>query len=88
MLERLLPRWNTPKRAPSRVLRRVVRVTAYAYLLTLLAVCAAFTAIGERHWLTAGLLYVPRALFAAPIVLLGALVTGSSNCCDKAGRCC
>lgn len=51
-----------------RFLRRLVRVSAYAYPLALLALCIAFVSIGERHWLTAGLLYAPRPLFALPLV--------------------
>ncbi len=66
-----MPRWNKPKPADSRgLLRRLVRGAAYAYPLSLLGVCSAFELVGERHWLTAGAMYAPRALFAAPIALL------------------
>lgn len=51
-------------------LSQLVRAAAYAYPLSLLALCAALSGVGERHWLTAGLLYVPRALFALPLVPL------------------
>lgn len=58
------------KRALRPFLVHVVRAAAASYPLTLLALCLAFTTIGERHWLTAGLLYAPRLAFAAPLVLL------------------
>lgn len=58
------------KRAHSPFFVRLVGALAYGYPLTLLALYAAFTAIGERHWLTAGLLYAPRLTFAAPLVVL------------------
>jgi endonuclease/exonuclease/phosphatase (EEP) superfamily protein YafD len=50
--------------------RRLVSLSAYAYPLVLLALCIVLVSIGERFWVTAGLLYVPRALFGAPLVVL------------------
>lgn len=49
---------------------RLSRGAAVAYPLALLAVSAALLCIGERYWLTAWLLYVPRAVFAAPLLLI------------------
>lgn len=53
-----------------RFFRRLVVVCAYAYPATLALLCVALFGIGENHWVTAGLLYVPRVLYAAPLVLL------------------
>jgi vancomycin resistance protein VanJ len=49
---------------------RLSRGAAIAYPLALLALSAALLWIGERHWLTAWLLYVPRVVFAAPLLLI------------------
>ncbi len=59
----------------------VVGVAAYGYPLTLLALSLALSVIGERHWVTAGLLYAPRLAFGAPLlVLVPALwVTGRTS---------
>jgi len=65
-----LARWNKPKSARSSLFLGVLRVAAYGYPLTLLALCLGFTLVGERHWLSAGLLYAPRVAFAAPLVVL------------------
>jgi endonuclease/exonuclease/phosphatase family metal-dependent hydrolase len=54
-----------------RFLRRLLAVAAYGYPLCLVILCALLTTLGEGYWVTAGLLYVPRALFAAPVLLLG-----------------
>lgn len=57
-----------------RFLRRLIVVFAYAYPLCLLALCALLTTVGESYWVTAALLYVPRVLYGAPVlVLAGAL---------------
>lgn len=57
-----------------RFFRRLIGFSAYAYPLCLLALCALLTTVGEGYWVTAGLLYVPRVLYAAPVlVLAGAL---------------
>ncbi len=53
-----------------RWLERLIVVSAYAYPALLSAFCLAFVLIGESWWVTAGLLYVPRLLFAAPAVVL------------------
>jgi vancomycin resistance protein VanJ len=53
-----------------RWLRRLIVPLAYAYPAVLLALCLAFVRIGEKWWLTAGLLYLPRVFFAAPLVVL------------------
>jgi endonuclease/exonuclease/phosphatase family metal-dependent hydrolase len=53
-----------------RFLRRLLGFCAYAYPLFLLAVCALLTMLGEGYWVTAGLLYVPRVLYAAPLLVL------------------
>jgi endonuclease/exonuclease/phosphatase family metal-dependent hydrolase len=49
---------------------RPLHGAAYAYPLTLLVLSVAFVRIGEHHWLTAGALYVPRALWLLPLVVL------------------
>jgi vancomycin resistance protein VanJ len=48
---------------------RLIRGAAFAYPLALLTLSAALLFIGERCWLTAWLLYVPRVVFAAPLLL-------------------
>lgn len=53
-----------------RFLRRLLAVLAYGYPLCLALLCVLLTTVGERHWVTAGLLYVPRVLYAAPVLLL------------------
>ncbi len=46
---------------------------AWLYPLSLIGVACALSFIGERHWLTAALLYVPRIAFAAPLPVFVAL---------------
>jgi endonuclease/exonuclease/phosphatase (EEP) superfamily protein YafD len=53
-----------------RWLRRLLIAAAYAYPLSLLAVYLAFANIGERWWVTTGLLYLPPWGFAAPLLVL------------------
>jgi endonuclease/exonuclease/phosphatase (EEP) superfamily protein YafD len=48
----------------------VVAVTAVGYLLALLALVAAFWLIGERWWVTATALYLPRIGWALPLPFL------------------
>jgi vancomycin resistance protein VanJ len=60
---------------------RLSHGAALAYPLALLALSAALLCIGERHWLTAWLLYVPRVAFAAPLLLFtpALLLTGAKK---------
>lgn len=53
-----------------RWLERLVTASAYAYPLSLLLLCACLLLVGEDWWVTAGLLYVPRLAFAAPLAAL------------------
>lgn len=53
-----------------RWLERLVQACAYAYPLSLLLLCACLLLVGEDWWITAGLLYVPRLVFAAPLATL------------------
>lgn len=56
--------------------RRLVILSAVVYPLSLLATIVAFRFVGERWWLTAAGLYLPRAVFASPLpfVALAALL--------------
>jgi endonuclease/exonuclease/phosphatase (EEP) superfamily protein YafD len=59
--------------APSRTrkwVERVVKALATAYLVGLLATALTFHWIGERWWVTAVGLYVPRVVFAAPLPIV------------------
>jgi vancomycin resistance protein VanJ len=60
---------------------RLCRGAAIVYPLALLALSAALLYVGERYWLTAWLLYVPRVVFAAPLLLItpALLLTGAKN---------
>ncbi len=49
--------------------RRLVVVGAYAYPATLVGLCVALAGLGEAWWVTAGALYLPRLLFAAPLAV-------------------
>jgi endonuclease/exonuclease/phosphatase family metal-dependent hydrolase len=49
---------------------RAVAVAAIAYPVVLLATAVMFRWIGERWWVTSGALYLPRALFAAPLPVI------------------
>lgn len=51
-------------------LERLILGCAYAYPLSLLLLCGCLLEVGEDWWVTAGLLYVPRLVFAAPLVVL------------------
>jgi endonuclease/exonuclease/phosphatase (EEP) superfamily protein YafD len=62
------------KGACTRLLRGSVLGLACAYPFLLIALCAAFVGIGERHWSTASLLYAPRLAFALPVVFLAPLL--------------
>jgi endonuclease/exonuclease/phosphatase family metal-dependent hydrolase len=53
-----------------RWVQRLLVVGAYAYPATLLGLCLAFTYLGEDWWVTAALLYVPRVLWALPLLVL------------------
>ncbi len=69
-------------RSPSRTARwprRAVTALAALYPVLLLATIAAFRFVGERWWVTAVGLYVPRAAFLAPLPLLlfALLIAGS-----------
>ncbi len=48
----------------------LLALSAGSYPLLLLGFTAALAFIGERHWITAALLYVPRLAFAAPLPVL------------------
>ncbi len=70
----VVPRTNpTPAIRPrsSRGFRKrlvgLLALLAWLYPLLLIASACALTFIGERHWITAAVLYVPRAAFAAPL---------------------
>ncbi len=52
------------------LVRSLVRLSAVAYLLALLAIVAAFRLIGERWWVTTIALYLPRIGWALPLPLL------------------
>ncbi len=54
---------------------RLVAIVAISYPLALAVVVVALRAIGERWWVTATALYLPRAAFALPLpFIVGALV--------------
>ena len=55
---------------PNGFWRRLLRVAAIAYPLSLLAVLVSLRWIGERWWVTTTALYLPRWPFAAPLPLL------------------
>jgi endonuclease/exonuclease/phosphatase (EEP) superfamily protein YafD len=66
-----LPKKRPPLRA--RIVRRlpgVVRFLAVAYPVALVASVALLRWVGEKWWLTAGALYLPRVLFAVPLPFL------------------
>ena len=50
--------------------RRLLRIAAIAYPLSLLAILVSLRWIGERWWVTTTALYLPRWPFAAPLPLL------------------
>ncbi len=50
--------------------RRLLRIAAIGYPLSLLALLVSFRWIGERWWVTTTALYLPRWPFAAPLPLL------------------
>jgi endonuclease/exonuclease/phosphatase (EEP) superfamily protein YafD len=64
---------NVARRSEGRLrhyLERLLVVSAWAYPAGLLTAWLALALLGEGWWVTAALLYVPRILFAAPLVLL------------------
>jgi endonuclease/exonuclease/phosphatase (EEP) superfamily protein YafD len=54
-----------------RFFRRFVTIGAYAYPSALILLCIALVGIGESWWVTAALLYLPRALYALPLLFFG-----------------
>jgi len=50
--------------------RRSVVAIAWLYPFALSALIAAMALVGERHWLSAALLYVPRVVYGAPLPFL------------------
>lgn len=52
----------------------VVRVAAVGYLVALVLASLAFRLIGERWWLTAAALYLPRLGFAVPLPFVALMV--------------
>jgi len=61
---------SEPTRGARRSRRKWLVSSAFAYPLALAATFALFLLVGERHWLTAALLYVPRIAFGAPLLVL------------------
>src|SRR3982751_1947217 len=55
---------------PRRWWATAVRVAAVGYVLALLAVIVGFRFVGERSWVTAVALYLPRVGFALPLPFL------------------
>ena len=55
-------------------LQRLLEILALAYLLGLFCLMAVMHCIGERWWASTVLLYVPRAVFIAPLLLLVPLI--------------
>jgi endonuclease/exonuclease/phosphatase (EEP) superfamily protein YafD len=54
----------------ARFFQRLVSACAWAYLAVLVALCGALAVVGEKHWLTTLLLYVPRVIYALPLLVL------------------
>lgn len=61
------PPANTSSARSKRLVVAIVVAVAYAYLVALAALAIGLRMVGERWWLTAALLYFPRALFAVPL---------------------
>ncbi|HVU05891.1 MAG TPA: endonuclease/exonuclease/phosphatase family protein [Polyangiaceae bacterium] len=65
---------ETTERAPSRFrpwTRRVVQWLAVAYPASLAVLAGVLGTVGEKHWITTALLYLPRFPYALPLPFLG-----------------
>jgi vancomycin resistance protein VanJ len=59
-----------PQMLASRLLRALVALMASLYAASVLGVIVALRFVGERWWPTAAGLYLPRIVFAAPLLML------------------